>query len=199
MPQLSPVQESEPLPNGIVRAIQNHRDLVSQCTELESKSNVSVIVAAFWQVNTQPGVKNIKLTERHLVEEAELTLHHLGPSQFRRWVNSDPVETICPHGVTVKSWVIGGWSLNSEKCTQKNPQLLRALTNGEILWWLIMNANKPLEYHKHISSGDVFVHHKPGIPLSSYPRPLAQCQSEPAWMNRNVRKGTQIYETIHTE
>lgn len=50
------------------------------------------------------------------------------------------------------------------------------------------------KYHKHVSSGDVFVHHKPGLPLSSYPGPLAQCQSEPAWINRNVRKSTQFIQ-----
>lgn len=43
-----------------------------------------------------------------------------------------------------------------------------------------------LKYHKHVSGGDVFVHHEPGIPLSSYPRPLAQGQSEPAWTNTNM-------------
>lgn len=81
-----------------------------------------MIGAAFWHVDMQPGVNKIKLTERHLVEEAELTLHHLGPGQFRRRVNSYPVETIRPHGVTVKSWVIGVWSLKREKC-----QILRKI------------------------------------------------------------------------
>lgn len=64
-------------------------------------------------MDTQPTTNNIKLTERHLVDEAEVTLHHLGPGQFSRRINSYPVETICPHGVTVKSRVIGGWSLNN--------------------------------------------------------------------------------------
>lgn len=56
-----------------------------------------------------------ELTERHLVDEAEVTLHHLGPGQLRRRVHSYPVETIRLHGVPVKSWVIGGWSLNRKK------------------------------------------------------------------------------------
>lgn len=61
----------------------------------------------------QPRTNNIKLTERHLVDEAEVTLHHLGPGQSSRRITRYPVETICPHGVTVKSWVVGGWSLSS--------------------------------------------------------------------------------------
>lgn len=64
-------------------------------------------------MDTQPRTFNIKLTERHLVDEAELTIHHLSPGQFSRRITSYPVETIRPHGVTVKSGVIGGRSLNS--------------------------------------------------------------------------------------
>lgn len=45
-----------------------------------------------------------------------------------------------------------------------------------------------LAHHKHVSSCDVFVHHKPGLLQPSYPRPLAQCQSEPAWMDRNKQE-----------
>lgn len=64
-------------------------------------------------MDTQPRTNNIKLTEQHLVDEAEVTFHHLGPGQFSRRITGYPVETFCPHGVTVKSWVIGGWSLKS--------------------------------------------------------------------------------------
>lgn len=71
------------------------------------------MVAACPHVDMQPGANDAELTERHLVAEAEVTLHHLGPGQLRRRVNSDPVETICPQGVAVKSRVIGVRSLNS--------------------------------------------------------------------------------------
>lgn len=64
-------------------------------------------------MDMQPRTNNIKLTGRHLVDEAEVTLHHLGSGQFNRRITSYPVETVRPHGVTVQSRVIGGWSLNS--------------------------------------------------------------------------------------
>lgn len=137
------------------------------------KGHFFLRVAVFGAVDVQPGEKDIGLTERHLVDEAEVTLHHLGPGQLRRRVNGNPVETVRPQGVAVKSRVIGVWSLNGWKRSKK-PHRPRARTNGEIIF------DMRYKYHKHVSSGDVFVHHKPGIPLSSYPRPLAQCQSEPA-------------------
>lgn len=112
MPQLLPVQVSEPSRSGIMRSIQSHRDLASQCTELQSKRDIFLIVAAFRVVDVQPGAKDSELTERHLVDEAEVTLHHLGPGQLRRRVNGNPVETIRPQGVAVKSRVIGVRSLN---------------------------------------------------------------------------------------
>ena len=50
--------------------------------------------------------------------EAEVTVHHLGPSQVRRGVKCYPMETVCPHCVTKMSWVIGGWSLNHKECAE---------------------------------------------------------------------------------
>lgn len=58
------------------------------------------------------------------MNEAEMTLHHLGPDEFSRRVNCYPVETVCPHRITEKSRVIGSWSLNREKykrITEKKP------------------------------------------------------------------------------
>lgn len=114
MPQLLPVQVSEPSQSGLMRSIQSHRDSASQCTELQSKWTFFWLIRA---VDVQPGVKDIELTERHLVDEAEVTLHHLGPGQLRRWVNGNPVEPVRPQGVAVKSRVIGVWSLNGQKAT----------------------------------------------------------------------------------
>lgn len=112
MPQLLPVQVSEPSQSGIMRSTQSHPGLASQCTALQSKSDIFLIVAAFRGVDVQPGAKDIELTERHLVDEAEVTVHHLGPGQLRRRVNGNPVETVRPQGVAVKSRVIGVGSLN---------------------------------------------------------------------------------------
>lgn len=71
-------------------------------------------------MDPQPKTNNVKLTEWHLVDEAEVTLHHLSPSQFNRWITSYPVETGCPHGVTVKSRVVGGWSLTTNTIMSSN-------------------------------------------------------------------------------
>lgn len=83
--------------------------------ELRSKRDIFLTVAAFRDVDVQPGAKDIELTERHLVDEAEVALHHLGPGQLRGRVNGNPVETICPQGVAVQSRVIGVWSLKGSK------------------------------------------------------------------------------------
>lgn len=55
-------------------------------------------------------------------------------------------------------------------------------------WCFHFNDRGTLSHHKHISSSDVFVHHKPGVSLPSYLRPLAQRQSEPAWMDRDKQE-----------
>lgn len=57
---------------------------------------------------------NAKLTQRHLVNEAEVALHHLGPDQVKRRVNRYPVETVGPHRIAKESWVVGRRRLNHE-------------------------------------------------------------------------------------
>lgn len=57
---------------------------------------------------------NAKLTQRHLVNEAEVALHHLGPDQVKRRVNRHPVETVGPHRIAKESWVVGRRRLNHE-------------------------------------------------------------------------------------
>lgn len=60
------------------------------------------------------GSEAARLTERHLVDEAEVALHHLGPDQLCGRVQGDPVEAVGPRRVTEESWVIGGRSLKQE-------------------------------------------------------------------------------------
>lgn len=55
-----------------------------------------------------------RLTERHLVDEAEVALHHLGPDQLRGRIRGDPVEAVGPRRVTEESRVIGGRSLKQD-------------------------------------------------------------------------------------
>lgn len=72
-----------------------------------------------------------ELTERHLMNEAEMTLHHLRPGEFRRRVDCHPMETVGPRRVTEKRRVIGSWSLIREnvrnKVTAKNKSSFKQL------------------------------------------------------------------------
>ncbi len=77
--------------------------------------NNGILCISFLLIHSCADTANTKLTERHLVDEAEMTLHHLGPGQFGRRITRHPVEAVSPHRVTEESRVIGGWSLIQEK------------------------------------------------------------------------------------
>ena len=88
------------------------------------KYSTRIFVRYFLEYNTWVNVlsysaplstdaENTTLTERHLVDEAEVTIHHLGLGKFRGRVHCEPVEAVCPHSVTEKSWVICRRSLNN--------------------------------------------------------------------------------------
>lgn len=71
-------------------------------------------------------VLKTELTERHLVDEAEVTVHHLGPDQLGRRGLTDPMEAVCSSGVAEQSRVVGGRTLKAQGSLQR--------TNTALLW-----------------------------------------------------------------
>lgn len=118
-----------------------------------------------------PSIITQSRTQWHSMHEAKMTIHHLGPGEFRRRVHCQPMEAVRPQRVTEQSGVVGSWSLE-EKVKMSKPKKKKISKNNDDI------TARP-SHHKHVSCGHVFVHHKPGVLLSTNPGPLTQSHGEP--------------------
>lgn len=68
-----------------------------------------------------PSIITQSRTQWHSMHEAKMTIHHLGPGEFRRRVHCQPMEAVRPQRVTEQSGVVGSWSLE-EKVKMSKPK-----------------------------------------------------------------------------